>query len=180
MRQAFIAPGPEGDWDTGHCWMLPRIVEVGHWVYLYYVGASKPWRVRYPENTRAIGLARVRKGRFVGQYGDVNGGWLLSREVKVTGNRLLVNCSPEHRAFNQEHHGYVRVEILDRTQGVYAAQHTQGFGEDDCDTIRANEYEHVVSWKGNPDLSAMKGKSIYLRFYLKSAYIFGFRFAEKS
>ena len=178
IRQPFIGSGPDGQWDAGHTWMVPTVVPVGHWLNMYYVGASRPWRTRFPDNTRAIGLVRIRKDRFVGQYADVNGGWLLSREVKITGNRLLINCSPEHRAFNQQHHGYVLVELLDRTQGVYAEQHLDGFGQDDCDPIRADEYGHVVSWKGNPDLSALAGRNVYIRFYLKSAYLFGFRFAD--
>ena len=105
VRKPFIAPGREGDWDGGHTWMIPQIVEVGDWLYLYYVGSSRSWRYRYPENTRAIGLARIRRDRFLGQYANIEGGWLLSREVKVTGNRLVINCSPEHRAFSRQEHG---------------------------------------------------------------------------
>jgi hypothetical protein len=172
-------PGQKGDWDSGHTWLCNDAIQVGHWLYIYYVGSSRSWRTRYPGNTRAIGLARVRRDRFVGQYGDVNGGWLLSREVKVTGNRLLVNVSPEHRAWNQQHHGYLQVELLDRTMGPYKKDHIDGFGQHDCDQLRADEYEQVVSWKGNPDLSTLKGKNVYIRFWLKSAYLFGFRFADE-
>jgi len=180
IRQPFIGPGRAGDWDAGHTWMLPRIVTIGHWIYLYYVGTARPVRTRYPANVRGIGLARICKDRFVGQYGDVNGAWLLSREVIVTGNRLLVNVSPEHRAWNQQHHGYMLIELLDRTDRPNLGQgHIEGFGQEDCDRIGADEYAQVVSWKGNPDLSALKGKAVYIRFYLKSAYLFGFRFANE-
>jgi hypothetical protein len=178
LREPFIPNGREGDWDAGHTWMLTTIVERGHFLYLYYVGASQPWRMRYPDNTRTIGMARIRKDRFMGQYADVKGGWLLSREVKVTGNRLLVNISPEHRAWNHQHHGYVKVELLDRNGGVYSYQNLPGFSQDDCDQLRANEYEMVVSWKKNPDISSLRGKPIYIRFWLKSAYLFGFRFED--
>ena len=179
VRKPFIAPGKEGEWDAGHTWMITRVVPVGHWLYLYYVGSSETWRTRFPANTKALGLARIRRDRFVGQYGDVNGGWLLSREVKVTGNRLLVNISPEHRAWNHQHHGYVKVELLDRSGGVYGKQHLPGFGQDDCARLGADEYAQVVSWKGSSDLSALKGKNVYIRFWLKSAYLFGFRFADE-
>ena len=179
IRQPFIAPGKEGDWDAGHTWMITRVVPVGHWLYLYYVGSSETWRTRFPANTKAIGLARIRRGRFVGQYGDENGGWLLTREVKVTGNRLLVNLSPEHRAWNHQHHGYVKVELLDRSMGPYNKDHIDGFGQDDSDRLRADGYEQVVSWNGNSDLSALKGRNVYIRFWLKSAYLFGFQFADE-
>ncbi|MCH2117326.1 MAG: hypothetical protein MK161_06465 [Pirellulales bacterium] len=179
LREPFIPNGKEGQWDAGHTWMLTSIVERGHFLYLYYVGASQPWRQRYPDNTRTIGMAQIRKDRFIGQYGDVNGGWVLSREVKVTGNRLVVNIAPEHRAWNHQHHGYVKVELLDRNGGVYSYQNLPGFGQDDCARLRANEYEMVVSWNGNPDLSSLRGKPVYIRFWLKSAYLFGFRFMDQ-
>ena len=178
LREPFIPPGNAGDWDAGHTWCLTNVVPVGHWLYLYYVGSSKPWRTRYPANTRAIGLARIRRDRFVGQYAGVDGGWLLSREVKVTGNRLVINISPEHRAWNQTHHGYVQVELLDRSHGVYGKEHIAGFGQDDCAQLRADEYGQVVSWSGKSDLSSLRGKSVYIRFWLKSAYLFGFRFTD--
>ena len=179
LREAFIPPGGEGAWDAGHTWMQTSVVRVGHWDHLYYVGSSRSWRTRYPANTRAIGLARIRRDRFVGQYAGVNGGWLLSREVKVTGNRLLINISPEHRAWNQQHHGCVQVELLDRTCGPYGEAHLPGYSQDDCPELRADEYEQVVSWNDNPDLSPLRGKNIYIRFWLKSAYLFGFRFADE-
>ena len=117
--QPFIGPGADKDWDAGHTWLSNDPIQVGHWMYIYYVGSSRSWRTRYPASTRAIGLARVRRDRFVGQYGDVNGGWLLSREVKVTGNRLLINISPEHQAWNPEgvRYGHVQVELFDHTMG---------------------------------------------------------------
>ena len=178
LRELFIPPGVEGDWDAGHTWMLTNLVPFGHWIYLYYVGSSLPWRTRYPANTRAIGLARIRRDRFAGHYGDVNGGWLLSREVKVTGNRLLINIAPEERSWNHQHHGYVKVELLDRSCGPYGEAHLPGYGQDDCAEHMADEYEQIVSWNDNPDLSPLRGKDVYIRFWLKSAYLFGFRFAD--
>ena len=181
LREPFIPHGKDGDWDAGHTWMLTNAVPVGHHIYLYYVGSSQTWRTRYPATTRAIGLAKIRLDRFAGQYGSTSGGWLLSHEVKVTGNRLLVNISPEHQAWNPEkvRYGHVKVELFDRSGGVYGDQHIKGFGQDDCDMHLGDEYEQVVSWKGNPDISSLRGKNIYIRFWLKSAYLFGFRFAEK-
>ena len=177
-REPFIACGAAGSWDAGHTWMVPRVVYVGHWIYLYYVGSSAPWRQRYPGKTSGIGLARIQKDRFAGHYGSVEGGYLLSREVKVTGDRLLVNLSPEMQAWNQQHNGYVKVELFDRTQGPGHKDHIEGFGLDDCDPLAADDSAEVVSWKGNPDLSSLKDKPIYIRFYLKAAYLFGFRFAN--
>jgi len=50
----------------------------------------------------------------------------------------------------------------------------------DCDTVRGNALDHPVSWNGSSDLAALRGRNIHLRFFIKSAYLFAFRFAEAS
>ena len=100
--------------------------------------------------------------------------------MKVTGNRLVINCSPEHRAFSRQEHGYLKVELFDRTTGPYKGNKPiPGFGQDDCDRIRTDALDFVVTWKGSSDLSALAGRPVYLRFYLKAAYLFGFRFVNE-
>ncbi len=180
VRKPFIARGREGDWDGGHTWMLPSIIPVGDWLYMYYVGSSRSWRYRYPENFKGIGMARIRRDRFMGQYAGNKGGWLLSREVKVTGDRLVINIAPEHRAFSRDQHGHVKVELFDRSSGPYNDNRPiEGFGQDDCDRIRSNAVDYVVTWNGSADLSVLKGKDVYIRFYLKNAHLFGFRFVDE-
>ena len=36
---------------------------------------------------------------------------------------------------------------------------------------------HTVTWKGKPDLSALKGRPVYPRFDMKKAGPYGFRIA---
>ena len=126
---------------------------------------------------RAIGMAKVRRERFIGQYAGYKGGWLLTREVKVTGNRLLVNISPEHRAWSMKSHGKLRVELCDRRSGT--AGHLKGYGQNDCSPLGSDDYEQVVSWnKVGEDLTPLLGKKIRIRFWMQNAYLFGFRFAN--
>ena len=176
-RMPLISFGEGTDWDAGHVWMLSDVVEAGPWLYLYYTGSSQTWRTRYPDSMRAIGMAKVRRERFIGQYAGYKGGWLLSREVEVTGDRLLVNISPQHRAFSMKSHGKVQVELCDRNSRT--AGHLAGFGQDDCPQLRADDYEQVVRWKKTgEDLSSLKGSKIMIRFWMQNAYLFGFRFAN--
>ena len=51
-----------------------------------------------------------------------------------------------------------------------------GFGFDDADPIATTGLDHVVSWKGNSDLSALGGGPIKLRFYFKNAKLYSFQF----
>src|SRR5947209_4626640 len=50
-----------------------------------------------------------------------------------------------------------------------------GFTMDDCDRIVTDNLAHTVTWKKNADLSALKGRSVYLRFKMKRAGLFGFQ-----
>ena len=176
VRMPFLSPGSAGSWDAGHVWQVKNIVPVGDWLYMYYAGTTRPWRVRYPENSHAIGMARICRDRFAGQFADINGGFLLSRELKVAGNRLLINCSTVHRAFNRKEKvkSELAVELLDHT-----AQPITGYTFEDCDAININALEHPVSWKGKADISALHDQTVYIRFFIKDTYLFAFRFSNQ-
>ena len=169
-RTPFLAPGPPGSWDAGHVWTIKNIVPYGDWIHLYYAGSMRPWRFRFPDNARGIGLARIRRGRFVGYYGDVNGGHLISREVKLTGPQLLINCSAQHRAFSREWHGSIHTELVERT-----GRAIEGYTYADCDPNHVDDFDHPVTWKGK-NVSALIGRSVYVRFFMRNSFVFGFRF----
>ena len=169
-RKPFLAIGTEGSWDAGHVWAIRGAVPYGEWLYLYYSGSSRPWRYRFPDNNRSIGLARIRRDRFVGYHGDVNGGHLISREVKVSGPRLLVNCSAEHRAFSREWHGSLHTELVERS-GRAIPGHTFA----DCDPNHVDDIAVPITWKGK-DMSSLVGRDVYIRFFMRNMYVFGYRF----
>ncbi len=176
-RVPLVSFGEGTDWDAGHVWMLSDVVEAGPWLYLYYTGSSRTWRTRYPDSMRAIGMAKVKRDRFIGQYAGYKGGWLLTREVEVTGDRLLVNISPEHRAWSTKSHGKVQVELCNRASRTTG--HIKGYGQDNCPQMRSDDYEQVVRWnKVGEDLTPFLGKKIIIRFWMQNAYLFGFRFAN--
>ena len=67
--------------------------------------------------------------------------------------------------------GEVRVEIVRANHKKLA-----GFKFEDADSITASGIDQTVSWNGNPDVSALAGKPIKLRFYFKNAKLFSFQF----
>ena len=157
-RVSFVNPGLPGSWDAGHVWTMKNIVSYGDWIYLYYSGSSLPWRTRFPDNSKGIGLARIKRGRFVGYYGGIDGGHLLSREVEVTGPELIINCSVEHRAFSRMWHGSVHVEIVEHT-----GRAIEGYTYAECDPNYIDDFDHPVTWKGK-NISNLLGRKVYLRF----------------
>ena len=117
-------------------------------------------------------MARIRRDRIADYYGDVKGGYVLSREVKVTGNKLIINCAGDHRAFNQIMHGRSGVELIVR-DGLLI----KGFTLEDSDITLANDPNFPVRWKDR-DILALKGQNVFIRFVLTSSHIFSFRFAD--
>ena len=173
-KQPFLSPGVEGAWDAGSVWHMKKVVPWGRWLYLYYMGNHRRQRYRFPENFRAIGMCRIQRDRFVGYYGDVNGAYLITKEVRVTGPKLLLNCSVEHRAFSRDWHGSVHTELVERT-----GRAIDGYTFRDCDPNHVDDLAHEITWK-KKDLSALIGRSVYVRFYLRNAYVFAFRFGKSS
>ncbi len=169
-RKPLLTPGENGEWDGGHVWSIKNAVPYGEWLYLYYAGSSRPWRYRYPDNTRAIGLARIRRDRFAGYYGGVEGGHLISRETRVTGPQLLVNCSAQHRAFSREWHGSLHTELVERT-----GRAIPGYTYADCDPNLMDDTAVPLTWRGM-NVSALMGRSVYIRFFMRNMFVFGFRF----
>ena len=70
--------------------------------------------------------------------------------------------------------GFVRVEIQD-TEG-----HPQpGFTLEECPEIFGDEIDGAVKWEGGGDLRSLVGQPVRLRFVLKDADLFAFRFQER-
>ncbi len=44
--------------------------------------------------------------------------------------------------------------------------------------IYGDEISRIVSWKKNPDVSVLSGKSVRLRFIVKDADLYSFQFQE--
>ena len=53
-----------------------------------------------------------------------------------------------------------------------------GFSVEDCVMQIGNEIDRRVTWKSGSDVSALAGKPVRLRFSMKDADIFSFRFAD--
>jgi hypothetical protein len=70
--------------------------------------------------------------------------------------------------------GSLRVEIQDAS-----GQALPGFGMDDCQAVIGDAIERRVRWKNNPDLAAIAGKPVRLRFALRECDVYSFRFHSK-
>ena len=92
------------------------------------------------------------------------GGELVTKPLKFTGGRLETN-------FATSKSGSIRVE-LQGTDGKPLAN----FALADCVELRGDAIAQTVKWKKGADVSGAGGKAVRLRFVLKDADLFSFRF----
>jgi hypothetical protein len=91
---------------------------------------------------------------------------LLTKPVTFVGDHLEVN-------FVTRHGGKVRVELQDAGGSAIA-----GYALADCKPLTGDEISQTVSWKNGPAVGSLAGKPVRLRFELKNADIFSYRFRE--
>ena len=68
--------------------------------------------------------------------------------------------------------GGLRVEIQDDS-----GKAIPGFALDHCPEIIGDEIDRVIAWSGASDVSKLAGKVVRLRFVMKDADLYSFRFA---
>lgn len=173
-RAAFIPQGEPGSDEEGSVLPACPPIRQGEDLLIYYSGH----RLGQHESGVQSGGCRVatmKADRFVAQQADENAGWLLTREFILGGNRLRVNLAQDRRPYRMPR---LRVEILRHPPmgGHWGFQEIYpGFGLEDCDPLSGDSTSLTVTWKGNPDLSPLRGKAVYLRFELAHMSLFAFR-----
>lgn len=166
-NEAFLPPGPEreGTWHYGHQYLAWGLVETKgsleggpdelslYATESYWTGKSSLLR-RYS----------LRLDGFVSARAPLSGGELLTKPLVFAGENLALN-------FASSAAGDVRVEIQDE-----AGKAIPGFSLEDCPPLFGDSVERTVSWKGGSDVSSLAGRGVRLRFVLRDADLFAYRF----
>jgi hypothetical protein len=178
-RKPLVARGPDGTYDHGivEPGTTPPI-DVGEDMFIYY--SASPFGQAQWAAEGGIAACRLRKDRFIGQVAGEDTGYLLTRQFVLEGTKLRFNCSALPIPYFKESDG-IRVAILEAPD--YQSKQTMferavpGFGLQDCDPIVTDNTAHTVTWHGKSDLSALRGKAIYLRIEMKNAALYSFQIA---
>lgn len=107
---------------------------------------------------RPDGLASVQAGNDVGK--------ILTKPLTFAGRRLELNYSTSAA-------GYVRVELTD-VQG----KPIPGCSASECIEIVGNELARTVKWSDGGDLGKWAGRPVRIRFLIRDADLFSFRFTS--
>ncbi len=92
---------------------------------------------------------------------------MLTKPITFAGNQLLLNVSTSAA-------GSVRIEIQD-----LASQPLPGFVLADCHEVYGDDLERTVARKGHPDLGTLAGQPVRLRFEVRDADLYSFRFQQR-
>lgn len=171
-RRAFLSVGRKGQFDASQVYMSPGLLRVGDDLFLYYTGY---WPHHYqigepPPNSGGVGMARVRLDGFVSQDAPATGGEkvpsgiLTTVPIRFVGARLEVNLDAGAG-------GWLKVEILDE-DGVALPAYSGA----NSDVLTGNDVRQTVSWKGKSSVSALKGRTVRLRFIGRSVKLYAFQF----
>ena len=166
-NEAFLRPGIErpGTWHYGHQYIAWHLVETKsslegapdelslYACESYWIGKGSALR-RYS----------LRLDGFVSIHAGWKGGELVTRPLTFTGSKLSTN-------FATSAAGGMRVEIQDESGAAI-----KGFALDDCPVIFGDTPDRTVDWKSGADVGKLAGRPVQLRFELKDADLYSFRF----
>lgn len=168
-NEAFLRPGIErpGTWNYGHQFISwhPVLTKSA------LAGAPDELSLYAPESYWTGDSSEVRRytlrlDGFVSVQASMKGGELVTKPLRFAGKGLSLN-------FASSAAGDVRVEIQD------AAGHPlRGYTLEECPPIFGDSVARSVEWKAGGDVSELAGKPIRLRFVLKDADVYSFRFAD--
>lgn len=168
-NEAFLRPGPERPetWLYGHQYIAWHAVPTkaalpGAPDEISLYASEGSWH----GGDNALRRYTMRLDGFVSVNAGWKGGQLLTKPLKFEGDSLNLN-------FSTSAAGSVRVEIQEAD-----GTPIEGFELANCPEIFGDSIGRSVQWKNGADVSTLSGRAVRLRFELKDADLFAFRFSD--
>ncbi|SDC47443.1 glycoside hydrolase family protein [Niabella drilacis] len=159
FMESYIRPGIGlGNWVSRSNYPVLNVVQTSPSELSIYVNEH------YAQPTSHINRYSLRIDGFASLHGDFQGGTAVTKPFIFKGRELEINYATSAA-------GFVKVELLDEKGSP-----VPGYTVNDAQEIIGNEIARIVSWKGNTNLSALAGKAVRLKFYLKDADLYALKF----
>jgi len=165
--ESFLRPGPRSrdSWFYGDAYQNWGLVETRS----HLDDAPNELSMYVPERTlqETGGVLRrytLRIDGFVSLHAPLAGGELLTRPLTFAGRQLSLNVATSVA-------GSVRVEIQ-----ALDGRAAPGFALEDCDVIYGDSLNRTVTWKGSANAAALAGKPVRLRFEVRDADVYSYKF----
>jgi hypothetical protein len=157
--ESFLRPGigPE-NWVSRSNYPAWNVIQTGPAEMSFLANKN------YGQPTAHVTRYALRLDGFTSLHAGYAGGEMVTRPFRFEGKAMEIN-------FSTSAAGSVRVEIQD-----HSGMPIPGFALSDSRELVGDEIERVVSWKGGADVSRLTGQPVRIRFTLKDADVFSFRF----
>ena len=162
FMETFIRPGPgTSNWVSRSNYPLTGILPAGEDKIQMFVTRH------YMQESWHVERMLLRTDGFVSASAPWAGGEMVTRPFTFSGTELEIN-------YRTGAPGFIRIEIQDAD-----GKPVTGFTLNDCPEIIGDEIARIVTWKQGFNVSRLAGKPIRLRFVMKDAELFSFRFQNK-
>jgi hypothetical protein len=134
-------------------------IRVGDELWMYYSGRTTDHRSR--PHVGAIGLGTLRLDGFFSLDAGTAKGTLVTKPLRLVSDDLHVNADASD--------GEMRIAVL-------TEQNTpiEPYTLDNCVPLTTDNVRHRIHWQGAPDLGAVVGNTVRLKFELTSTALFAF------
>ena len=157
--ESFLRPGPGyGHWVSRANYPALGVIPTGPGQMSMFANR------RYAQPTSYLERYVLRTDGFVSLHAGYAGGEMVTKPLTFDGRELEINYATSAA-------GSVQIEIQDGD-----GQPVAGHALVDSAEIIGDELDRVVSWADSTHVSALTGRPVRLRFALKDADVFSFRF----
>lgn len=166
-RSPYVRPGIEGSESANMVFMGPNVIVRGEELWQYGTGfhsRHEDVEARRRKTDGVIYRYVQRVDGFVSLDFAADGGRAVTAPVEVDGRHLALNLDTAVL-------GHLRAGVLDEE-----GQAIRGFGLDDCNLLRTNATDALVSWKDGADLSALQGRKVRIALSGEGAKLYAFFF----
>ena len=161
FMEAFVRPGVGlENWVSRSNYPALNLVQTGPSTMSFYVNRN------YGQPTAYLRRYELRLDGLASAHAGYEGGELITKPVRFEGTKLEVN-------FSTSAPGGVRVEIQDAS-----GQPLPGFALDDSTELIGDEVARSCAWRAGQSVASLAGRPVRLRFVLKDADLYAYRFGD--
>jgi len=159
FMESFVRPGigPQ-NWTSRNNYPALGVVQTGPVEMSFYVQRA------YGQSKAHLERMTLRLDGFSSLNAPYAGGDAVTKPFTFAGESLEINYATSAA-------GSIRVELQD---GAGAA--LPGFGAEDCDELIGDEIARTVTWQGSGSVAALAGRPVRIRFAMRDADVYSFRF----
>ncbi len=159
FMEGFIRPGIGlQNWVSRTNYPALNVVQTGPAEMSIYVNQD------YAQPTAHLHRYTLRIDGFSSLRAPYEGGEMITRPLRFTGETLLLN-------FSTSAAGFIQLEILD-----LSGKPIEGFELENSRELIGNEVEKAVTWRGDPELKQLVNMPVRLRFVIKDADLYSMKF----